>query len=188
MKEKILREMIRKQIKSSLNEAPDLARSAVGASLGRVEKMAGVKMLKKALDQGSPQQQAAGLLKVVQTISGNNPTTAKMLARMLMKSGIEDTSTDTSMTEDSYTVGVDDGRAGTSIAHPGSDMAMEENKALADRMGRVDKTQAMKMLKQQLGTKPATTQSDFVLDLLNGLGLKDAAKQRLKMKIRQELK
>ena len=55
-------------------------------------------------------------------------------------------------------------------------------------MGRVDKTQAMKMLKQQLGTKPATIQSDFVLDLLNGLGLKDAAKQRLKMKIRQELK
>jgi hypothetical protein len=55
-------------------------------------------------------------------------------------------------------------------------------------MGKVGKTQAMKMLKQQLGTKPATTQTEFVLDLINGLGLKDAAKQRLKMKIRQELK
>ncbi len=85
MKEKVLREMIRKQIKTSLQEAPDIARSAVGSSLGRVEKMAGVKMLKKALGQGSPAQQASGLLKVIQTISGNNPTVGKMLSRMLMK-------------------------------------------------------------------------------------------------------
>ena len=49
MKENVLRDMIRKQIKSSLKEAPEMARTAVGASLGRVEKMAGVKMLKKAL-------------------------------------------------------------------------------------------------------------------------------------------
>ena len=89
MKEKLIREMIKKQIKSSLKEAPDMARSAVGASLGRVEKMAGVKMLKKALGQGTPQQQAAGLLKVVQSISGNNPATAKALARMLVKGGID---------------------------------------------------------------------------------------------------
>ena len=178
MKEKVLREMIRKQIKTSLNESPEMARGAVGASLGRVEKMAGVKMLKNALGQGSPQQQAAGLLKVVQAISGNNPEVGKTLARMLMKGGI---SADTSepVAEDQYTAGIDDGGAGESL---------EENSALNRRMGKVDKTQAMKMLKQQLGTKPATTQTDFVLDLINGLGLKDAAKQRLKMKIRQELK
>ena len=179
MKEKVLREMIRKQIKTSLQEAPDMARGAVGASLGRVEKMAGVKMLKKALGQGSPQQQAAGLLKVVQAISGNNPVVGKTLARMLMKGGIAAGEPEAPVSEDQYTVGVDDGAAGESL---------EENKALANRMGKVDKTQAMKMLKQQLGTKPATTQTEFVLDLINGLGLKDAAKQRLKMKIRQELK
>jgi hypothetical protein len=179
MKEKVLREMIRKQIKTSLNESPEMARGAVGASLGRVEKMAGVKMLKNALGQGSPQQQAAGLLKVVQAISGNNPVVGKTLARMLMKGGIAAAETEAPVSEDQYTVGVDDGAAGESL---------EENKALANRMGKVDKTQAMKMLKQQLGTKPATTQTEFVLDLINGLGLKDAAKQRLKMKIRQELK
>ena len=177
MKENKLREMIRKQIKTSLQEAPDMARGQVDTSLGRVEKMAGVKMLKKALDQGSPQQQAAGLLKVVQTISGNNPLVGKMLARMLMKGGIS--APEAPVSEDAYTAGVDDGAAGDSL---------EENKALDNRMGKVDKTQAMKMLKQQLGTKPATVQTDFVLDLINGLGLKDAAKQRLKMKIRQELK
>ena len=184
MKEKALRKMIRKQIMTSLTEAPT---DRVGMSLGRVEKMAGVKMLKKALDQGTPQQQAAGLLKVVQSISGDNPTVGKMLARMLMKGGIS-ADTEAPVTEDSYTTGVDDGRAGTSIAHPGSDMAMGENKALASRMGRVDKTQAMVQLKNQLKTKPATTQTDFVIDMINGLELKDAAKQRLKMKIRQELK
>ena len=106
MKEKVLREMIRKQIKTSLQEAPDLARGAVGTSLGRVEKMAGVKMLKKALGQGSPQQQAAGLLKVVQTISGNNPLVGKTLARMLMKGGLAPA--EEPMSEDAYTAGVHD--------------------------------------------------------------------------------
>ena len=87
MKEDTLRGMIRKQIKSSLKESP-MARTSVGAKLGSIEKMAGVKMLKKALGQGTPAQQAAGLLQVVQAISGNNPATSKMLARMIMKKGI----------------------------------------------------------------------------------------------------
>ena len=173
MKEKVLRSMIRKQIKSSLNEAP--ARSAVGTSLGRVEKMAGVKMLKKALGQGSPAQQAGGLLQVVQTISGQNPTVAKMLARMLMKQGLGTKD----VSEETYTAGVDDGAAGESL---------EENTALDTKMGKVDKTQAMKMLKTTLATKSANIQSDFVMNFLNNLGLKDAAKQRLKMKIKQDLK
>ena len=64
----------------------------------------------------------------------------------------------------------------------------EANAALDSKLGKVDKTQAMKMLKQTLGNKSATVQSDFVIDMLNGLGLKDGAKQRLKMKLRQELK
>ena len=112
MKEQILREMIRTRIKSSLNESPEGATARVGTTLDRVEKMAGVKMLKKALGQGSPQQQAAGLLKVVQSISGNNPTTAKALARMLMKGGI---GAEDPVSEDQYTAGVDDGEAGESL-------------------------------------------------------------------------
>jgi hypothetical protein len=183
MKENVLREMIRKQIKSSLNEAPDIARSAVGSSLGRVEKMAGVKMLKKALGTGSAQQQAAGLLKVVQTISGDNPTVGKTLARMLMKGGISTEMPAPAPTEENYTPGVDDG-----ISQSNEAGETVEEGALDNRMGKVDKTQAMKMLKATLGTKSATIQADFVLGLLNGLDLKDAAKQRLKMKVRSELK
>jgi len=172
MKENVLRDMIRKQIESSLTEAPT---DRVGTSLGRVEKMAGVKMLKKALGQGSPQQQAAGLLKVVQSISGDNPTVGKMLSRMLMKGGIGIETPE--VAEENYTAGVDDG-----------DAAIDENKALASRMGRVDKTQAMVQLKNMLKTKPATTQTDFVIDMINGLDLKDAAKKRLLLQLRKNLK
>jgi len=170
MKETTLRKMIRKQIKESLKEAP-MARTAVGQKLGSVEKMAGVKMLKKALDQGSPIQQAAGLLQVVQAISGNNPAVTKQLARMLMKKDYQ-----------AGDMGKPDGAADR------FESVDEANAALDNKMGKVDKTQAMKMLKQTLSNKSATIQSDFVIDMLNGLGLKDSAKQRLKMKLRQELK
>lgn len=160
MKEDILRNMIRKQIKSSLKEAvPGDARAQVTKTLGRVEKMAGVKMLKKALGQGGPQQQASGLLAVVNAISDENPQTAKMLARMLLK-----------------------GTEGNTEA------PVEENKALAARMGKLDNTQQMKMLKQALGSKSANDQSNFVLDLLKGLDLKKAAKNRLFLQMRKELK
>jgi hypothetical protein len=159
MKEKVLREMIRKQIMSSLSEAPT---DRVGTSLGRVEKMASVKMLKKALGQGSPQQQASGLLKVIQAISGDNPTVGKVLARMLQKGGISEPAAETP--------------------------AIEENQALKSRAARVDKTQAMIQLKQQLKTKPATAQTDFVIDMINGVELKDAAKKRLLLQLRKNLK
>jgi|TARA_Y100000356_G_C11243792_1_gene282605 hypothetical protein len=182
MKEQVLREMIQKQIKSSLKESP-MASARVEKGLGRIEGMAGVKMLKQALGQGTPQQQAAGLLKVVQAISGNNPSTGKMLARMLMKGGIASDMPEEPVGEN-YTPGVDDGIAQSNVAAD----EVEENKSLATKLGRVDKTQAMVQLKNQLGNKSASIQSDFVMDLINGLGLKDAAKQRLKMNFRKELK
>tara|TARA_R110002050_G_scaffold41531_10_gene100658 strand:- start:1504 stop:2022 length:519 start_codon:yes stop_codon:yes gene_type:complete len=172
MKENVLRDMIRKQIKSSLSEAP-IARSAVGQKLGSVEKMAGVKMLKKALGQGTPAQQAAGLLQVVQAISGNNPATGKMLARMLMKGGI----------------GAPEApEAPVASENFAPVKEAEMSSALSSKMGRVDKTQAMTMLKKTLATKPATQQVDFVISMLSGLGLKDSAKKRLLLKMRQGLK
>lgn len=84
MKETTLRNLIRKQIKESLKEAP-MAKKAVGQKLGKIEKMAGVKQLKTILGQGTSAQQAAGLLRVVQAISGNDQSVAKQLALMLMK-------------------------------------------------------------------------------------------------------
>ena len=44
--------------------------------------------------------------------------------------------------------------------------------ALTKRMGRVDKTQAMVMMKKALATKSAQVQTDFVADLVKNLDLK----------------
>ena len=169
MKETTLRNMIRKQIKESLKEAP-MAKASVGSKLGSIEKLAGVKMLKKALGQGTPVQQAAGLLQVVQAISGDNPAVAKQLSRMLMK-------------KDSLS-----GKPAGAADLFDSIEEAEVSSALASKSARVDKTQAMQMLKKTLGTKPATQQTDFVIDMINNLGLKDSAKKRLLLKMRQGLK
>ena len=169
MKETTLRNMIRKQIKESLKEAP-MAKASVGSKLGSIEKLAGVKMLKKALGQGTPVQQAAGLLQVVQAISGDNPAVAKQLSRMLMK-------------KDSLS-----GKPAGAADLFDSIEEAEVSSALASKSARVDKTQAMQMLKKTLGTKPATQQTDFVIDMINSLGLKDSAKKRLLLKMRQGLK
>ena len=56
--------------------------------------------------------------------------------------------------------------------------------ALQSRMGRLDKTQAMKMLRKALAVKPATQQADFVADLVKGLDLKGNLALLIK-KIRQ---
>ena len=82
MKETTLRNMIRKQIKESLKEAP-MAKKVVGTKLTTGAVKQGIKMLKKALSQGTAPQQAAGLLKVVQAISKNDPAVSKQLAQML---------------------------------------------------------------------------------------------------------
>ena len=170
MKEDILRGMIRKQIKSSLTEADftDKARSSVGTKLGSIEKMAGVKMLKTALGQGTPQQQAAGLLKVVQAISGGNTQTGKLLGRLLLKGGI-------ATAEEP----VDE--------VPVEDMTSEASSALSTRSAKVDKTQAMSMLKKAVATKPATQQAEFILDLIKGFGVKDGAKKRIYQNMRKAL-
>jgi len=207
MKEDILREMIRKQIKSSLNEAP-IARSAVSTKLSSVEKMAGVKMLKKALGQGGPQQQAAGLLAVVKAISGGNPLVGKQLARMLMKGGLSTPDAPEAPVAEGLfdflkkkekeapknkeagkePIGVDyDGN----YIYESANFAVKEadvSSALSSKMDKLDKTQAMKMLKTALGAKPANQQTLFVIDLINGLNLKDSAKKRLLLTIRKGLK
>ena len=160
--------MIRKQIKSSLKEA-DLGadvRGQVGTGLEKIERMASVKMLKKALGQGSPDQQASGLLKVVQAISGDSAIVAKKLARMLMRGGLA-------------------APEPTPTPEPTAEAVSAGLKARQDRL---DKTQAFDMLKKMLATKPATQQTDYVIDLDNKLDLKSCAKTILVQLIRKGLK
>ena len=56
---------------------------------------------------------------------------------------------------------------------------------LTSRMGRLDKTQAMKMLRKALSTKPASQQAEFVADLVKNLDLKGNITLLIK-KIRQK--
>ena len=56
--------------------------------------------------------------------------------------------------------------------------------ALKSRMGRLDKTQAMKMMRAALRTKPASQQAEFVADLVKNLDLKGNITLLIK-KIRQ---
>jgi len=169
MEENTLRGMIKSQIKKFITEAPN-ARQTVAKKLGSVEKMAGIKMLKKALGQGSATQQAAGLLAVVKSISGNNPLVSKKLAIMLR--GQKPEAPEAPAVEESS---------------PNFAVQEKVSSALTSKMGRVDKTQAMQMMKKTLATKPATQQVDFVISMLNDFGLKDSAKKRLILKLRKEL-
>ena len=164
MKESLLRETIRKEIRKSLKEQDVTGRAETGIS--RLEKQPGIKMLKTALSSGTPKQQAAGLLKVINLVSGGSRAVKSQLVQMLQQGGLE-------------------------AEEPSAEAPVAEadvNPALARKADRVDKTQAMKMLKQALSSKGASQQSDFVLDLVNNLGLKDSAKQRIKMQIRKALK
>jgi len=160
MKEDILRKMIRSQIKRTLTEQPS-ARGTVTTRLGNVEKMAGIKMLKKALGSGSAQQQAAGLLAVIKSISGNDPAVLNKLALML--------------------------RRDKPAPAPEPTTEAKVSSSLSSRMGRVDKTQAMQMMKKMLKTRPATQQADFILNMLKDFDIKDSAKKRIFIRMRKEL-
>tara|TARA_R100001377_G_C3173267_1_gene103856 strand:- start:228 stop:860 length:633 start_codon:yes stop_codon:yes gene_type:complete len=209
MKEDILRGMIRNQIKSSLKESP-MARSSVGTKLGSVEKMAGVKMLKKALGQGSPVQQAAGLLQVIQAISGNNPSVGKQLILMLRKGGISAPVAPVAPVETPAPVeeglldflkkkekeapkNKEGGNEPIGVDYDGNyiyesrnfAVAEDVSSALTNRMGRLDKTQAMIMMKKTLANKPASQQAEFVASLVKGLDLKGNITLLIK-KIRQK--
>jgi hypothetical protein len=61
------------------------------------------------------------------------------------------------------------------------------SKSLQAKSAKVDKTQAMKMLKQALAVKSAQQQTDFVSDLIKKLELKDSAEKRLVQTLRKKL-
>ena len=77
MNESKLRETIRKEIRTSLKEVD--VTTGVERETSKIEKNAGVKMLKRALAQGSPRQQAAGhkvitLLCISSSCLGSSPS------------------------------------------------------------------------------------------------------------------
>ena len=82
MDENNLREMIRSQINKVIKEAE--ARKSVSAKIDKVAQTSATKQLKNALKQGSPDQQAAGLLKIIKTVAADNNLVKNKLRKMLM--------------------------------------------------------------------------------------------------------
>ena len=88
MNEKKLREAIRNEIRKAIKERSflDRTRSQVSSRLGRVSNLAGVKLLKRALGQGSADQQAAGILSVVKALAdGDQQVINKLKLRLQQK-------------------------------------------------------------------------------------------------------
>jgi len=148
MNESKLRETIRKEIRKSLKEVDVTKGVEQGAA--QLDKQPGVKMLKRALGQGSPRQQAAGLLKVINAISGGSSAVKMALIQMLKPK---------------------DALAGDmpAASEPVSEAPID---VLQKKQDKVDSTQHMKNLKRSLATKSAEVQAQFVADLVKGLDLK----------------
>ena len=88
MKEHILRETIRKEIRQSLKEV-DYEQGTADA-ISNIENQPGIKMLKRALAKGGPDIQAAGLLKVINAVSGGSTAVKNSLRQMLAPKGALD--------------------------------------------------------------------------------------------------
>ena len=82
MDENKLREMIRSQINKVIKETE--AKKSVSAKIDKVAQTSATKQLKNALKQGTPDQQAAGLLKIISTVAADNKIVKNKLRKMLM--------------------------------------------------------------------------------------------------------
>ena len=97
MDEKKLREAIRSEIKKTLKEKSylDRARKTVSSRLGRIENLQGVKLLKRALGQGSSDQRAAGILNVVKSLADGDAAVIQKLKMRLQQKGVRGAMTST---------------------------------------------------------------------------------------------
>jgi len=140
MKESLLRETIRKEIRKSLKEQDVTGRAETGIS--RLEKQPGIKMLKTALSSGTPKQQAAGLLKVINLVSGGARAVKSQLVQMLQQGGLE-------------------------AEEPAAEPVTEAPDKTELRMG-----QFKDAFKTQMKGKPANDQINLVIGLVKDLDLK----------------
>lgn len=171
MKEDQLREVIRKQIKKVLAEAPRLG--AGGAELER-----GLGKIGGRTAKFSRRQKVQSIVPVLKkfNITAND---LPYIKAALMKSAKADAAAaEEPEVEENYTAGVDDGDAGHSLQEGSLDSKGEK----------LEKTQAFQMLKRALGPKNANQQAEFVFDLIDKLGLDQSAKQKIRMKAQKNLK
>ena len=162
MKEKELREIVRKQIVKKMNENPSrFSKQATGVR--------GLGTAKAGLDRSLAKIDTGAIAKL------GRQQKIKLLTALLSNVGIT--------AQDFASIKNIVGRNLADTIAP-ADEAMQEN-ALDTRGEKLDKTQAFKQLVKVFGTKPASMQADFVMDLIGKLELDDSAKRKLRMKVKQ---
>jgi hypothetical protein len=72
-------------------------------------------------------------------------------------------------------------------AEPVTEAEIGISKALSTQKDKLGDTQAMQRLMKMLATKPSSQQVDFIIQLIKDMPLEDATISKLKMKIRQDL-
>ena len=180
-KEKILRQEIRRVIKSTLSEGDYSKKKdetneqelggATSTATGRIDKLVDtqyMRALQKSLQVGSSQQKAAAVLMIVQKLIGDDPQAVNKLRQRLQMKSVRQSVT----------------------APPTADTVTEADLkgTLAGKKERLEKTQAYKMLQKAIEGKPSTQQVDFVFAMLDSLPLDQTAKNRLRMKFRSEFR
>ena len=190
MKEQEIREMVRKQIIGMINEAPN------DSFLGRVGSSVRARL-------GGRRQQLNKLLADIDTVRlARLPKGQKieLIVALMQQFGItsrdfgaikarvqKDLSAATDATQDMPTESIDEARP-DAVAEPPAGLGANVKGTLSTRGARVEKTQAFKQLQNAIEQQPANKQVDFVLSMLQQFNIKPAAKTKLRMRIRQELK
>jgi hypothetical protein len=182
MTEKQLREAIRKEIRSQISEADTDFLTKIGSNLrsklGSAKTQLNVGLGKidpKRIANMTPEQKAELTAQLTQQLGLTAKDFNTIKQRIARKLGAAEKLTTTE----------------SIINELDMDTPEPESKVssgLSQRTERVKDTVAFKQMVKMLENKPATEQANFVLELLQGLPLDDAAKRMLRMRIKTQLK
>lgn len=182
MTEKQLREAIRKEIRSQISEADTDFLTKIGSNLrsklGSAKTQLNVGLGKidpKRIASMTPEQKAELTAQLTQQLGLTAKDFNTIKQRIARKLGAAEKLTTTE----------------SIINELDMDTPEPESKVssgLSQRTERVKDTVAFKQMVKMLENKPATEQANFVLELLQGLPLDDAAKRMLRMRIKTQLK
>ena len=183
MTEKQLREAIRKEIRSQISEADTDFLTKIGSNLrsklGSAKTQLNVGLGKidpKRIANMTPEQKAELTAQLTQQLGLTAKDFNTIKQRIARKLGAAEklTTTESIINE----LDMDTDTAPESKVSSG----------LSQRSERVKDTVAFKQMVKMLENKPATEQANFVLELLQGLPLDEAAKRMLRMRIKTQLK
>lgn len=179
MTEKQLREAIRNEIRSQIKEADTDFLNKIGSNLrsklGSAKTQLNVGLGKidpKRIANMTPEQKAELTAQLTQQLGLTSKDFNTIKQRIARKLGAAE--------KTSATEGV--------INELDMDMTSKVSSGLQQRKERLLDTAMFKQLVKMLENKPATEQANFVLELINGLPLDEAAKRMLRMRIKTELK